>query len=85
MAYRDLYEVRDQVARVTINRPKQYNAFTGDWLREMTLAIESAGADPDVGVIVLTGAGAKAFCAGGNVTWEKKRPPHFAKFRRRRA
>src|SRR3989442_351378 len=73
MAYRDLlYEIRDQVARVTINRPKQYNAFTGDTLREMTLAIESAGADPDVGVIVLTGAGAKAFCAGGDVNWEKE-------------
>jgi 2-ketocyclohexanecarboxyl-CoA hydrolase len=70
--YRDLlYEARDGVARITINRPKQYNAFTGDTLREMTLAVERAGADPAVGVVVLTGAGDKAFCAGGDVSWEK--------------
>src|SRR5258705_5494537 len=72
-AYRDLlYGVRDSVARITINRPKQYNAFTGDTLNEMTLAIESAGSDPAVGVIVFTGTGDKAFCAGGDVNWEKE-------------
>jgi len=72
-AYRDiLYEVRDHVARITINRPKQYNAFTGDTLKEMTLAVETAGADEDVGVVVLTGAGDKAFCSGGDVNWEKE-------------
>jgi 2-ketocyclohexanecarboxyl-CoA hydrolase len=71
--YRDLlYDVRDSVARITINRPKQYNAFTGDTLNEMTLAVESAGSDPAVGVIVFTGAGDKAFCAGGDVNWEKE-------------
>jgi len=73
MSYHDLlYEVRDQVARITINRPKQYNAFTGDTLKEMVLAVEAAGADPEVGVVVLSGAGARAFCAGGDVTWEKE-------------
>jgi enoyl-CoA hydratase/carnithine racemase len=41
-------------------------------LRELTLAIESAGADSEVGVVVLTGAGDKAFCAGGDVNWEKE-------------
>jgi dihydroxynaphthoic acid synthetase len=70
--YRDLlYEVRDGVARLTINRPKQYNAFTGDTLKELILAVERAGQDGAVGVIVLTGAGDKAFCAGGDVKWEK--------------
>jgi 2-ketocyclohexanecarboxyl-CoA hydrolase len=73
MSYHDvLYEVRDQVARITINRPKQYNAFTGDTLKEMILAVEAAGADPEVGVVVLSGAGDRAFCAGGDVTWEKE-------------
>ncbi|MBI4588702.1 MAG: enoyl-CoA hydratase/isomerase family protein [Candidatus Rokubacteria bacterium] len=71
--YRDiLYEVTDHVARVTINRPKQYNAFTGDTLKELTLAVEAAAADEEVGVIVLTGTGDKAFCAGGDVNWEKE-------------
>jgi 2-ketocyclohexanecarboxyl-CoA hydrolase len=73
MTYHDLlYEVRDQVARITINRPEQYNAFTGDTLKEMILAVEAAGADPEVGVVVLSGAGERAFCAGGDVTWEKE-------------
>ncbi len=72
-AYRDiLYELKDHVARITINRPKQYNAFTGDTLKELTLAFEGAGTDEEVGVIVLTGTGDKAFCAGGDVNWEKE-------------
>jgi 2-ketocyclohexanecarboxyl-CoA hydrolase len=42
-AYRDIvYESKDHVARITINRPKQYNAFTGDKLKELTLAFEAA-------------------------------------------
>ena len=71
--YKDIfYKVKDRVARITINRPKQYNAFTGDTLKELTLAFEAAGADEEVGVIVLTGTGDKAFCAGGDVNWEKE-------------
>ena len=66
-----LYERRGEVAWITINRPKQLNAFTGDTLKELMLAFEDAGAD-DVGVIVLTGAGTRAFCAGGDVNWEKE-------------
>ncbi len=71
--YQDLrYEVADGVATITINRPKQYNAFTSDTLKEMTLAFETAASNRAVGVIVLTGAGDKAFCAGGDVNWEKE-------------
>jgi 2-ketocyclohexanecarboxyl-CoA hydrolase len=66
-----LYERRGDVAWITINRPKQLNAFTGDTLKELTLAFEDAGQD-EVGVIVLTGAGDRAFCAGGDVNWEKE-------------
>lgn len=73
MQFRDIqYEVRKHVARITINRPKQLNSFTGDTLKELTLAVETAGADDDVGVVVLTGAGEKAFSAGGDVNWEKE-------------
>jgi dihydroxynaphthoic acid synthetase len=67
-----IYVVRDHVARITINRPKQLNAFTGDTLKELTLAVETAGADDDIGVVVLTGAGDRAFSAGGDVNWEKE-------------
>jgi 2-ketocyclohexanecarboxyl-CoA hydrolase len=71
--YKDiLCEKRGQVAWITINRPRQYNAFTGDTLKELTLAFEDAGTDGGVGVVVLTGAGEKAFCAGGDVNWEKE-------------
>lgn len=73
MNFKDIiYEARDHVARITINRPKQLNAFTGDTLKELTLAVETAGADDDIGVVVLTGAGDRAFSAGGDVNWEKE-------------
>ena len=73
MDYKDIiYETRDHVARITINRPKQLNAFTGDTLKELTLAVETAGADDDIGVVVLTGAGDRAFSSGGDVNWEKE-------------
>jgi enoyl-CoA hydratase/carnithine racemase/predicted RNase H-like HicB family nuclease len=62
-----IYEKRDWVARVTINRPEVYNTYTGITLREMAAAFEDAASDPAVAVIVLTGAGDRAFCAGGDV------------------
>lgn len=65
-----LYEKSGGVARITINRPKSYNAFTGVTIQELNAAIEDAGRDRSVGVLVLTGAGEKAFCAGGDVKWE---------------
>jgi dihydroxynaphthoic acid synthetase len=67
-----LYEKTQHIARITINRPRQMNAFTGDTLKELTLALEDAGRDRDIGVVVLTGSGDKAFCAGGDVNWEKE-------------
>ena len=62
-----LYEKKDWVARVTINRPESYNCYTTDTLRELIVAIDDASSDDAVGVIVLTGAGEKAFCTGGDV------------------
>jgi dihydroxynaphthoic acid synthetase len=56
-------------AWITINRPEVMNAFTGDTLREIAAAVSDASADPEVGVVVLTGAGDRAFCAGGDVRW----------------
>ena len=56
-------------AWITINRPEVMNAFTGQTLSEIRQAVEDACADPEVGVIVVTGAGDRAFCAGGDVRW----------------
>lgn len=62
--YQDiLYEVDDPVATITINRPDRLNAFTRHTLGEIRDAVETAGADPDVVGIVITGEG-RGFCAG---------------------
>jgi 2-ketocyclohexanecarboxyl-CoA hydrolase len=67
MDYEDLiYEVRDGVATITINRPKVYNAFRFRTAEELIHAFQTAGWDNSIGVIVLTGAGEKAFCTGGD-------------------
>ncbi len=62
-----IYAKRDWVATVTINRPQSYNAYTGHTLQEMTQAFHDAAWDDHIAVVVLTGAGDKAFCAGGDV------------------
>lgn len=61
-----IYEKKDGIAKITINRPQAMNAFRSQTLKEMTEAFESADADQDVGVVVLTGAGNKSFCVGGD-------------------
>ncbi|MBI2841195.1 MAG: enoyl-CoA hydratase/isomerase family protein [Acidobacteria bacterium] len=62
-----IYEKKDGVARVTINRPKFYNAYSSLALEEMTKAFTDASWDDSIAVVVLTGAGDKAFCTGGDV------------------
>jgi 2-ketocyclohexanecarboxyl-CoA hydrolase len=67
MDYEDiLYAVDKGVARITINRPDKYNAFRGRTCEELIDAFNRAGWDKSVGAIVLTGAGEKAFCTGGD-------------------
>src|SRR3954447_8811199 len=67
MAYRDiLYDKRDGVATITINRPKVLNAFRAETVDEMIEAMRDADNDADIGVIVLAGAGDRAFCSGGD-------------------
>jgi len=64
MAYENLiYEKKDGVARITINRPSVMNAITPTLLAEMKAAVLEAGRDSEIKVIVLTGAG-RAFSAG---------------------
>ena len=65
--YTDIhYAVSGGVARITIDRPAKYNAFRGVTCEELIAAFNRAGWDDDIGVIVLTGAGDKAFCTGGD-------------------
>jgi len=61
-----IYEKKDRVARITINRPQVYNALATSSVAELIQAFTEAWADPEVGVVVLTGAGDKAFCTGGD-------------------
>src|SRR6516165_2617567 len=61
-----IYEVRDSAAWIIINRPKVYNAFRGITLEELIKALHLAANDRQVDSIVLTGAGDKAFCTGGD-------------------
>ena len=61
-----LYEVRDFVATVTLNRPDRLNAFNGDMERELREAMLRAAGDEAVRVVILTGAG-RGFCAGADM------------------
>lgn len=61
-----LYSKADGIATVTINRPKAYNAFNANTCEELIHAFKDADHDRSVGVVVLTGAGEKAFCTGGD-------------------
>ena len=62
-----IYEKKDWVATVTINRPKVFNAYSILALREMAEAFKDASWDDSIAVIVMTGAGDRAFCTGGDV------------------
>ena len=61
-----IYEVRGRAAWVIINRPKLYNAFRAQTIEEMIAAFKLAADDRGVSSVVLTGAGDKAFCTGGD-------------------
>jgi len=62
-----LYDTLDgAIARITINRPEVRNAFRPTTLFELSHAFNVARDDPQVGVIILTGAGDEAFCSGGD-------------------
>lgn len=63
-----LYETSEdgQIAKITINRPEVRNAFRPQTVKEMLVAFDLAHEDPQVGVVILTGAGDLAFCSGGD-------------------
>jgi len=61
-----IYEKWDGIAKITINRPEVRNAFRPQTVLDMQKAFRDAHEDPEVGVIILTGAGNEAFCSGGD-------------------
>jgi 2-ketocyclohexanecarboxyl-CoA hydrolase len=67
MDYQDIrYEERDHVATITLDRPEVLNAFRGRTCEELIHAFQRAGWSREIGAIVLTGAGERAFCTGGD-------------------
>ena len=68
MAYEQIiYEVADNIATITLNRPEKLNAFTDIMMNEMIDAFDKADADDNVRAIIVTGAG-RAFCAGADLS-----------------
>lgn len=63
-----VYDKKERVATITFNRPKALNALSAALLAEMYDALQDAEKDEDIGVIVVTGAGDKAFCAGADIS-----------------
>ncbi len=61
------YEVVDSVATITLSRPERMNAFTDVMMRELLDAFDRVDADDDVRVVIVTGAGERAFCAGADL------------------
>lgn len=65
--YTDIrYETAEGIAKITINRPEVRNAFRPTTLFELSHAFNVARDDAEIGVIILTGEGDKAFCSGGD-------------------
>lgn len=76
MAYEDIiFEKKDGVAKVIINRPKVFNSFRTQTLDEMIEALQDASDDAAVGVIVISAAGGKAFCSGGDINEMRELTP----------
>ncbi len=69
--YKDiLFDYHEGIGRITINRPEVYNAFRPETAKEIYEALETCRERPDIGVVVLTGVGDKAFCSGGDINYK---------------
>lgn len=63
-----IYEKKDSIGYLTINRPKSYNALCNDLVKELGLVLDSIEVDDEIRVLIITGAGEKAFMAGADIT-----------------
>ena len=70
-----LLEKDGPVATLTFNRPERMNCISVDTVPHLLEALRQVGNDPDVGVLVMTGAGSRAFCAGADIADMVRRPP----------
>ncbi|KKB34178.1 1,4-dihydroxy-2-naphthoyl-CoA synthase [Bacillus thermotolerans] len=61
-----IYEKKKGIAKITINRPEVYNAFRAQTVKELIWSFRDAWDDNEIGVVILTGTGEKAFCTGGD-------------------
>lgn len=79
-----LFEVKDGLGLITLNRPKALNALTHGMILELERVIPGWEKDPAVKAVVLRGAGDRAFCAGGDVTnlYRESRDPMGGTLRR---
>lgn len=81
-----LFDYYNGIARITINRERYRNAFTPTTTAEMSDALRICREEADINVIVITGAGDKAFCSGGRPecerTWRIYRERRCASFER---
>jgi enoyl-CoA hydratase len=88
MGWKDIiFEKENQIGFVTLNRPEVYNALNAALLGELGEVVEEIKKDPDIGVVILTGAGAKAFVSGADIreipasnailAWETSRDHQF--------
>lgn len=76
MTYENImFEVTDGIGLITFNRPKAMNALNGALLTEFSDLLDDVAGDPDIKVLVLTGAGEKAFVAGADITELAKLTP----------
>ena len=66
-----VYEAKDMVARIKINRPEAKNSLNMQLMKDLCTALEEAEKDPGVGVVVITGSGNKFFCPGLDLNWAK--------------
>ncbi len=73
-----LFEVRDDVAWITIDRPRVLNAVREQTLDELLDAVRSVRSDPTIVCIVITGSGEKSFCAGGDFHATRRLSPQTA-------
>jgi len=68
MDYRDIaYETKDNIATITLNRPEKMNRLSVDNMKQLCSALDRARDDSEVRVVIITGAGDKAFCAGADL------------------